>query len=1622
MEIVYFWMISIFAAHFCSLHFISTSLLTRVLSPSLSLLGRYRKRNNSGTWETSVVHNYRNFVRHCGVAFARSKLDARVVSEASKTVVDTCEIRSISHRENTLADVLVSENGVSLTNITEIGKRRVIVYPDGATSTVESRWDGDVWVEADELNLLETRRWLEKGFLIIARTISTESGDQVTSTSYFEPWSNAKRRSKRRSGMKRRLDSMVELARANSRGDLASMFNNEDDNYGNEDPRGGNRMLPSTSEDGESMTSMGSERTREEEEDIDSSLDSRIGYRNKNGRGGNNYYSDDSTVSDQDTFDATEEFDNTSSQQQTHTGTEKSGSTSYSQYIFGFFQMPDFSSFGLSLPTFDELFGNKSKPNHTGTNGMHAGDNINSFDTSFNSAKNSDYIETARAFNLPYTAECLGSFDCTLSSAQGVLRVFRDPFCACFDGGEGKRWFAHAGDFQALQINGDHEILVKWVTAQSLAQQNSLKKKNKRKKDSGTRATAVRFQNFGEFRDQAFDCIVAMLESAPGLEANEDQYMDTEDNESLHGMRPEYERGAIAALQVGYYPERFVFVEIESLLLDERMRDRVGKRSKPVINISVGQHASSAKTTRLGYDVDSILKGGDSNASDSGEQKFEVEKFFAFPASDVDCNAGRIAVVITVPVLKTQEPAHGEENEDLGRTSTTTYATLALGEASIPLAILETSSRAAVPFTANLSAVKNIEATLQDINPKPATKNGAKGVGSIRCRAWLGTRSEAIEVGAPNIRPETLKRGKSKDFASSKATKNLHMALHNVEDDDADSSDDEKAAVLFGEGPLRKDVSNRPIVRVAPRTCKVFVRISSVRGIPEAEAGKNSNGVVLRCSLLNDSRDLGIFKAKKAGQPATRFFLGDGNMKEAEDSDVVCFEVEEPIVNAIVKIDVYSNKEGAKNVKIGRFCIDCSGMPKTVCKDSRSSFFKINQRTGVPLSLGNGKFKLLRSPKKAKAKARVNVDANGEFTFAGKSKLKPLSTLSGFTATESADRSGTTVTSATGNVAARSDGASMSNTSFTNGRSIEPNDVEYLGEVKVATRIVRSIDPLATPIVGSTRVRILKMRHVPSGSAPGIAIRHDLSWAWLPNASARSPAGWKREFDVAIRDVTKPVHIGVFDRARADERIGVCTIYPSSLPSFGRDIVATVPLRSEDDSEVTGEITVKASFRKAKSNGLFRRTFSTNGSDANDPDAIPASSSFGGFEDAAMSVGYYARGKQLARQLLFGINDMDDDILVRDPSVAFAHLSGKFGGGLNTRHHREEREKREAQRLALIAGINKLPSNIVDTLMFEKMPPTVSLSSSALASANSSFAAAAGELGRRGAKIGEFATVPPRDPAASSSSDVDDLNEEEEALGIDAIRAKAAVIRISIALQPFAYALKRLERAVRWRDYASSASLHLALLFFCFFPNYIVAFMCFGFVVHCSSNNDGTSACLFGAEKSRNNEILRSDSASEFTNFPPGSKFDAPIGWFSTVVRGTEFENEGLLKGPKQLNDALFDRTMQVIFWVQCQLSYFADFMETLRKETLRWEDGNYRNCVAALAFATTVGAITVFIPFGFIVSSLAFYALRPSRLSVPKYSIVKLRLNNNVMTSSAEEEEEEEEPEASIIHRREEA
>ena len=231
-----------------------------------------------------------------------------------------------------------------------------------------------------------------------------------------------------------------------------------------------------------------------------------------------------------------------------------------------------------------------------------------------------------------------------------------------------------------------------------------------------------------------------------------------------------------------------------------------------------------------------------------------------------------------------------------------------------------------------------------------------------------------------------------------------------------------------------------------------------MRGIPEAEAGKNSRGVILRCSLLNESRDLGIFKAKKVGHPATRFFLGEnGENKEAEDSDVVCFEVEEPIVNAIVKIDVYSNKEGAKNVKIGRFCIDCSGMPKTVCKNSRSSFFKINQRTGVPLALGNGKFRLLRSPRKAKMKSNVNVDANGEFTFAGKSKLKPLSTLSGYTDMESDSRSGTTVTRTTGNGVAQSTAAS--NSTFTN----DELSNRTMGYIWVKLRSRRELSARSTP-------------------------------------------------------------------------------------------------------------------------------------------------------------------------------------------------------------------------------------------------------------------------------------------------------------------------------------------------------------------------------------------------------------------------------------------------------------------------------------------------------------------------------------------------------------------------------
>ena len=59
---------------------------------------------------------------------------------------------------------------------------------------------------------------------------------------------------------------------------------------------------------------------------------------------------------------------------------------------------------------------------------------------------------------------------------------------------------------------------------------------------------------------------------------------------------------------------------------------------------------------------------------------------------------------------------------------------------------------------------------------------------------------------------------------------------------------------------------------------------------------------------------------------------------------------------------------------------------------------------------------------------------------------------------ESDSRSGTTVTRTTGNGVAQSSDAT-SNSTFTNDGTIESNDGVYLGEVKVATRIVRSIDP-----------------------------------------------------------------------------------------------------------------------------------------------------------------------------------------------------------------------------------------------------------------------------------------------------------------------------------------------------------------------------------------------------------------------------------------------------------------------------------------------------------------------------------------------------------------------------------
>ena len=51
--------------------------------------------------------------------------------------------------------------------------------------TVTARWDGDVWVEVDDALVLETRRWIEGDFLVVARTTTRADGRLVTSRAFM---------------------------------------------------------------------------------------------------------------------------------------------------------------------------------------------------------------------------------------------------------------------------------------------------------------------------------------------------------------------------------------------------------------------------------------------------------------------------------------------------------------------------------------------------------------------------------------------------------------------------------------------------------------------------------------------------------------------------------------------------------------------------------------------------------------------------------------------------------------------------------------------------------------------------------------------------------------------------------------------------------------------------------------------------------------------------------------------------------------------------------------------------------------------------------------------------------------------------------------------------------------------------------------------------------------------------------------------------------------------------------------------------------------------------------------------------------------------------------------------
>ena len=100
--------------------------------------------------------------------------------------VNAKELHYIVHdRESGVLEDTLLLGDVAVVNRAEIGRAREIVGPDGSTMTVTARWDGDVWVEVDDALVLETRRWIEGDFLVVARTTTRADGRLVTSRAFM---------------------------------------------------------------------------------------------------------------------------------------------------------------------------------------------------------------------------------------------------------------------------------------------------------------------------------------------------------------------------------------------------------------------------------------------------------------------------------------------------------------------------------------------------------------------------------------------------------------------------------------------------------------------------------------------------------------------------------------------------------------------------------------------------------------------------------------------------------------------------------------------------------------------------------------------------------------------------------------------------------------------------------------------------------------------------------------------------------------------------------------------------------------------------------------------------------------------------------------------------------------------------------------------------------------------------------------------------------------------------------------------------------------------------------------------------------------------------------------------